>query len=494
MKQNLKKYLSASSALVAGATVNAQIVYTDLNPDINLTQHGDTFALDLDGNSINDYKFKLAHVVNNTYMTSVYPDTIPVQHTQNEDRLIFGDVSGANNGFLVDSVPFFGNNNGTVTSDFYWNPRLLNSNDPIKGAGYFYASSVYMGINRDITRTSGGYEKFYNFSWADQGQKFIGLKLPLNATDTLYGWIRVSMDSTMNLTIYDYAYESTANTGLLAGEGANTSNPPALNVLVSSTDETTPGSCDGSASLTISGGTPPYTTVFDTLTGTTSFTNLCPGFYSIQITDANSSTVSTALMIAAGANIVDGTSNWSDSIPTDTVTFSPVKDCDIDYDNISTVQIVTVHQNLNTGSYDIELFITYNNASTETKIISTDPNISVTNEVMYGILSLYCDTESAIYGHIKIGFNFKEGNVNNILMNHVKNTSIYPNPAKNTLYVKNINNGSNYKIMNSLGQEVTSGIIKSSTQNIDISKLIGGVYFMGVIIEDKLTVFKFTKN
>lgn len=61
---------------------------------------------------------------------------------------------------------------------------------------------------------------------------------------------------------------------------------------VSSFVNTTQVGCDGSAFVVVTGGTPPYTCVWNDLTQTvgTSVSNLCPGTYTCTITDANNCT------------------------------------------------------------------------------------------------------------------------------------------------------------------------------------------------------------
>jgi gliding motility-associated-like protein len=68
--------------------------------------------------------------------------------------------------------------------------------------------------------------------------------------------------------------------------------PPAITVAVNSSSTSCAGSCDGSATVTSTGGTAPYTYVFNTLplptTNTTGIiSGLCAGNYIVNVTDAN---------------------------------------------------------------------------------------------------------------------------------------------------------------------------------------------------------------
>ncbi len=75
---------------------------------------------------------------------------------------------------------------------------------------------------------------------------------------------------------------------------------PALIVDATSTDESTAGSNDGTASASASGGTPGYTYVWDNGETTAMIDGLAPGVYSVTATDANGCTVSMITIVAVG--------------------------------------------------------------------------------------------------------------------------------------------------------------------------------------------------
>ncbi len=85
-----------------------------------------------------------------------------------------------------------------------------------------------------------------------------------------------------------------ANTyNIILTDGASCSDTFALNlnssngpiVSISSSNATCPGICDGTASITISGGTLNYSQVWSNGDLTTNPTNLCPGTYTVTVTD-----------------------------------------------------------------------------------------------------------------------------------------------------------------------------------------------------------------
>ena len=75
-----------------------------------------------------------------------------------------------------------------------------------------------------------------------------------------------------------------------------------LNVIIQQT-QPTQGSCDGSISATASGGTLPYTYFWNTGQTTNQISNLCPGTYTLNVTDAGGCSESaTATLFTPGQN------------------------------------------------------------------------------------------------------------------------------------------------------------------------------------------------
>jgi hypothetical protein len=77
--------------------------------------------------------------------------------------------------------------------------------------------------------------------------EYLAVRFNLGGTDIYYGWIRFSMDNSGNLTYKDYAYNSTANSAINAGDTGTTTT-----VLVNSITVQGQG---GISTITTSGGT-----------------------------------------------------------------------------------------------------------------------------------------------------------------------------------------------------------------------------------------------
>lgn len=182
MKQNTKnltKKITAYSA-VAGTIiaiapgVNAQIIYTDIDPDSTLGSN-ETYNLDLNNDATPDFNI-------------LQFESAPVFE-------VVGMHALGNNAVL---------NSGGL-------PTALNTNDPIDVSQSFWQTGSYQALNYYGTGSVYG-------NWLGVTDKYLGLRIVVGS-DTLYGWARldVANDAT-SFTIKDYAYNVTPNESILAGQ------------------------------------------------------------------------------------------------------------------------------------------------------------------------------------------------------------------------------------------------------------------------------------
>ena len=88
-----------------------------------------------------------------------------------------------------------------------------------------------------------------------------------------------------------------------------------LTVNLITTNATCAGSCDGTVLATTSGGTLPYTYVFNTTPVQTDsiVTNLCPGIYTVTVTDSSGTTVSDTFAISNSTSITGSITTLPDT-------------------------------------------------------------------------------------------------------------------------------------------------------------------------------------
>ncbi len=88
-----------------------------------------------------------------------------------------------------------------------------------------------------------------------------------------------------------YTVVVTDANGCTATTSVDIIEPPVLDATVSVVNPSCGGECDGSATVTITGGTAPYAILWSNFGLGSSITNLCAGLYSVTVTDANLCTV-----------------------------------------------------------------------------------------------------------------------------------------------------------------------------------------------------------
>ncbi len=94
------------------------------------------------------------------------------------------------------------------------------------------------------------------------------------------------------LTAGSYSVIVTDAAGCLESANVAIGEPSAIQAGIQGTDPTCGSDCNGSADLTVSGGTPPYSYAWSNGSTMQDISNLCGGTYSVVVTDANGCTAS----------------------------------------------------------------------------------------------------------------------------------------------------------------------------------------------------------
>ncbi len=211
MKNNerLKRYTAISGSILAASTgVNAQIIYTDVNPDTTIIQTN-VYALNLDGDANIDFNLFAYN-----YIAS----------TTNYDFVFIAPSSG---------------NSVIATSNIYsgvYFPLALNLNDPIDNYAIFAspsASASFPGMFLQFNIVYSSSSSLPLGNWGGQTDKYLGLKFLIGG-NTHYGWARMDVAAdAKSFVLKDYAYNATPNTGLLAGQTVGIENFDQINSHIS---------------------------------------------------------------------------------------------------------------------------------------------------------------------------------------------------------------------------------------------------------------------
>ena len=185
MKKQLQKKLSAFivTAMMFSASANAQIVYTDVNPDTTIANR--IYYLDLNNDGTTDDSIALF-----------------------VSRPSIGECRASR-------VSIFAINGNAVASSTY--PLAMNINDTISSGLTWSASGdlryIRSGDPTSCLNDTVGY-------WTNAIDFYLGLKL-IVGTYTYYGWLRMQITVNPNYAsgiIKDYAYNSIPDQPILAGQ------------------------------------------------------------------------------------------------------------------------------------------------------------------------------------------------------------------------------------------------------------------------------------
>jgi hypothetical protein len=197
LQNKLTKYASAAAAVVAGvAGANAQVVYTDVDPDYSADDDNNNggftaVGLDMDLDMTNDFIIACRD-------TTDAADGVRYRYTL---------LAPANSSNAVA---------GETPSSFDY-ALALDAGTMIDNTLNWIAATNTMAYNVDSANP-------YNENWNGVTDKYAGVRF-VTGGNTYYGWARFDVQAIGDVwTIKDYAYESTADAGIEAGDtgsGAN---------------------------------------------------------------------------------------------------------------------------------------------------------------------------------------------------------------------------------------------------------------------------------
>ena len=208
-KQLLKKvYTFITMAMLFSASANAQIVYTDVNPDILLNCSGNNvcseeYSLDLNDDGISDFILATNKLSNSCGRCTANGILVigPVYSAE---------ISATAQSWIADTVGGYALNT-LIDSSLGW------TND----------SHILAKASRDcVPCVRGNY--FVDVPprgpWSNIFGKYLALKTQVG-TDFYYGWIKLGVGiniSFVTITIMEYAYNSLPNQPILAGQTMTT--------------------------------------------------------------------------------------------------------------------------------------------------------------------------------------------------------------------------------------------------------------------------------
>ena len=280
------------------------------------------------------YKLTVTDTCSSESALSDYHETIHLTNSiglNNEVNLVWDNYEGFAFSYYRILRDSGGTGNWQVIDSITSNNFTFSDQNPPTG-GVNYAIEIVSPLTCSATKAA----ENFNSSRSNISQ-MTGSTTPLSATSSATDAIAGNCDGTANVTAsggmspYTYQWDGNAGSqtdataiGLCAGtysvtvtdaNGASTSvfatvgTSGGSNITATtSTTSATFGICDGTATVTASGGTSPYSYQWDGNAGSQTdqmATGLCPNVYFVTVTDAGGSTTTTAATVGEMVGIAD---------------------------------------------------------------------------------------------------------------------------------------------------------------------------------------------
>lgn len=192
--KRLNKYLLNTTTVAISASLQAGVVYTDVDPDAVFDSDGDNYNIDFNGDGNFEFQFELA-IQNGGYGYGG-PD------------FNFAGINLGGGNYIAgyQTFPQYGPTNTNNFASVYYDGVTVGTNlNWLSGDGLmgFYFDG-YGGGNLEGP-------------WTDVSEQFISLKSIID-NEVYYGWARVSANADYSMTmLHDYAYNDTPDEPIVTG-------------------------------------------------------------------------------------------------------------------------------------------------------------------------------------------------------------------------------------------------------------------------------------
>ncbi|MCY7411311.1 MAG: hypothetical protein LH473_13645, partial [Chitinophagales bacterium] len=158
LQKKLAAYSAMATAICAASNADAQIVYTDVNPDVTVNT-GDTYDVDLNNDGIVDYKVHAGKNNANTWKS------VEIYSSKSSNTNVVAAYLGAFS---------------------YYYANLFSAGDPIDQAATFYPAYPFVTLN--FVYSTGSVQG----AWHGAVDGYAGLRFNING-EQHYGWIRLDV-------------------------------------------------------------------------------------------------------------------------------------------------------------------------------------------------------------------------------------------------------------------------------------------------------------
>lgn len=238
--------------------------------------------------------------------------------------------------------------------------------------------------------------------------------------------------------------------------------------------------CDGIAEATVNGGVSPYSFVYSSGDSTAIATDLCPGIYSLEITDQQSGVYTTDFVITDLS--VNYTNDSTYNTYLDSLFTSAIEECNINVDEEIDWFYVDIDSAewLDENLVKLTWYVSQNDEVYTFTTVYYLPEDAL-DEYAY-TLTVYCEEEGRSLLK-SINFTHKpqrSASISDNLLTHTFN--LYPNPTNGNFQIEVETDliGQPVVITDAMGKLVRTEVIQSKVSTFEVSDLPKGVYFVQV--------------
>jgi len=298
--------------------------------------------------------------------------------------------------------------------------------------------------------------------------------------------------------VLTYGSPSVSYTFTIGGNG----NPCAgFYGVVTTTDVSAAGLCDGTAFASGYNGTAPYTYSWSNGVITIQQGNLCEGQYDCYITDANGCVYTASGYVGAPSTPNDSmliiTNNNFPNSPVLATYFDSQEDCTIDYNAIgnayaSNIQIIGAG---NPSGLDTAV-VTWTVVDTNNVVIGTYTSNYVISDSLNGVvefgLLLYCGQKSMNYNSMSVTDRLMVGPLS-VASNDLFHFAVV-NPMKNDLNITfDQATDATVTVYSSNGAQVALSNVSGQSISIPVQHLSSGIYFVHITANNQTAIVKVLK-
>lgn len=229
---------------------------------------------------------------------------------------------------------------------------------------------------------------------------------------------------------------------------------PAVLTSTINANNTSCGFCNGTSSISASGGTSPYTYLWSNSSSSQSINGLCSGFFNCIVTDFKGCILTKTVTVVNSTSITSVASNT-------------VASCSTCSDGIASVNATG-----GVGPYTYSWSPSGGTSSTESALAPACYTVNIGD-------SQGCASSASTCVGFATGIN-QNVSINNLLL-------IYPNPAQTQVTIKYVGAEFNYVVYNNLGQIIENKQHNKNNAIINLNNYAKGIYLIEVSVGKETT-------